>query len=150
LAVGTTNGAYGDNPNEMGANLPWTNLHYEPLFQIATGYSKSCARVPSASLGVFQVKCWGWGGDGSLGQGNSMTLGNSPTTVGAFVPPINLGTGRSVMQVTTGYAHTCALLDDATVKCWGSNAAGQLGLGDTLTRGDGTMPMGDALPALDL
>ena len=40
--------------------------------------------------------------------------------------------GGSVAQIATGYSHTCALLANRTVECWGSNAAGQLGDG-TLT-----------------
>jgi len=46
--------------------------------------------------------------------------------------------------------HSCALLDDASVKCWGSNTNGQLGLGDTGDRGDVSGEMGDALPATQL
>jgi hypothetical protein len=34
--------------------------------------------------------------------------------------------------VATGGAHTCALLDDGQVNCWGYNVFGQLGLGDTV------------------
>jgi alpha-tubulin suppressor-like RCC1 family protein len=34
-----------------------------------------------------------------------------------------------VVQVTTGWDHACALLDSGTVKCWGSDASGQVGNG---------------------
>lgn len=35
-----------------------------------------------------------------------------------------------------GLDHTCALLEDGTVKCWGKNYNGALGLDDFRTRGD--------------
>eukprot|EP00971_Amphidinium_carterae_P316865 6299069-Amphidinium_carterae.1 len=47
----------------------------------------------------------------------------------------------------------CAVLDDASLKCWGSNVNGQLGLADSFNRGDGVTPgygVGDELPAISL
>lgn len=35
-----------------------------------------------------------------------------------------------VQQVVTGYDFSCALMTDGTVRCWGSNDFGQLGIGD--------------------
>ena len=63
---------------------------------------------------------------------------------------IDLGTGRTTRDIEAGDNHTCAILDDASVKCWGSNASGQLGLGDTNNRGDASGEMGNSLPAVDL
>ena len=45
---------------------------------------------------------------------------------------------------------SCALLDDGALKCWGSNYDDQLGLGDTVSRGDRPGEMGDSLPPVDL
>jgi hypothetical protein len=53
------------------------------------------------------------------------------------------------LTVAAGRLHTCALLDDHRVKCWGENVYGQLGVGDGTNR---TLPadMGDHLPTVDL
>jgi len=44
----------------------------------------------------------------------------------------------------------CALLDDDTVKCWGANTQGELGLGDVTARGGSPNTIGDHLPPLGL
>lgn len=40
---------------------------------------------------------------------------------------VDLGTGVTVTEVTTGCQHACALIDDGDVKCFGYNNYGQLG-----------------------
>lgn len=66
--------------------------------------------------------------------------------MGDALPAVDLGTGRTAVAVTAGDGHTCAILDDASTKCWGNNGTGRLGLGDTLKRGAAPGEMGDALP----
>ena len=61
-----------------------------------------------------------------------------------------LGTASVAVSLSAGGDHTCALLGDGRVKCWGSNYSGALGLGDQADRGDQQGEMGDALPALKL
>jgi alpha-tubulin suppressor-like RCC1 family protein len=85
---------------------------------VAIGSSHTCAVV-----GDGEVACWGWNGQGQLGVGDT-----TPRYEPAFV---NLGAGRTATRIATGDMHSCALLDDNTVKCWGNNGSGQLGVGDT-------------------
>lgn len=144
LGVGDTEDR-GDEPGEMGAALPAVDFgggHYAAA--ITAGVFHTCAILNDGT-----VKCWGRNDKGQLGQGNTTDRGDDPGEVAALAP-VQLGTGRSANGLSAGIWHTCARLNNATVKCWGLNQSGQLGLGDTGARGDGPGEMGDALPAVDL
>ena len=87
--------------------------------------------------------------------------------MGNSLPTVSLGAGRSAKTLSLGWLHSCALLDNNLVKCWGANhgcalldndtlkcwgfnMSGQLGLGDTSGRGSAGGQMGDSLPAVDV
>jgi hypothetical protein len=70
--------------------------------------------------------------------------------MGNALPAVDLVTNRTAKGIAAGANYTCVLLDDDSVKCWGVNDAGTLGIGDTTFRGGQPGEMGDALPAVDL
>ena len=86
------------------------------VVQMDSGEEHSCAVLDNGSL-----KCWGRNIYGQLGIGNK-TNQHTPQLV-------NLGTDKTAKQVTAGFRHTCAILNDDTVKCWGWGAYGVLGYG---------------------
>jgi len=136
----------GDGAGEMGASLPAVNLGTgRTAVALSAGFDHVCALLDNGS-----VKCWGRNHHGQLGQGDVADRGDAPGEMGDSLPVVPLGTGRTALAIAAGFAHNCALLDDFTVKCWGFNTFGQLGLGNTDPRGDGSGEMGDALPAVDL
>ena len=65
----------------------------------------------------------------------------------AALRSINLGTGRTATAISAGNEHSCALLDNASVKCWGYNGQGQLGI-ENNDMGDNTGEMA-VLPSID-
>jgi alpha-tubulin suppressor-like RCC1 family protein len=145
LGLGSTL-AQGDEPGEMGDALPTVDLGSGLAARgVTTGSDHTCVL-----LHTNQVKCWGMATQGQLGLGDAADRGVLPGQMGDALAAVDLGSGRSARAVSTGYTHTCAVLDDLRMKCWGLNSVGQLGLGDNVTRGDGPGEMGDALPFLDL
>ena len=96
------------------------------------------------------IKCWGKNDSGQLGQENTSNLGDESNEMGDSLLSIDLGTGKTARAITAGDSHTCAVLDNASLKCWGKNDSGQLGLGNTTTRGDVANEMGDNLTIVDL
>jgi alpha-tubulin suppressor-like RCC1 family protein len=113
--------------------------------QVASGESHTCALVEGG-----KVKCWGLNNAGQLGLGDTQSRGNQPGQMGQSLPAVDLGTGLTATAIAVGGNHTCALLSNATVKCWGYNANGQLGQGDTMNRGDMPGQMGNNLIAINL
>ena len=112
---------------------------------LSSSSSHNCAVLDDDS-----VKCWGYNYNGQLGLGDRNDRGDDWNEMGDNLPAVNLGTGRKAKAISAGGSHTCAILDDNTVKCWGYNYNGQLGLGDKNTRGDDWNGMGDNLPAVNL
>ncbi|HEC08529.1 MAG TPA: hypothetical protein ENI86_03050, partial [Acidimicrobiales bacterium] len=145
LGQGTTDDI-GDNPGEMGDNLPPVDLGAgRTATAITAGSFHTCALLDNNT-----VKCWGYGSFGGLGYGDSVKRGDDPGEMGDNLPAVDLGAGRTATAITAGSVHTCALLDNSTVKCWGDNSTGQLGQGDTTRRGDDPGEMGDNLLPIDL
>ncbi|MHB8959332.1 MAG: RCC1 domain-containing protein, partial [Candidatus Limnocylindrales bacterium] len=97
---------------------------------LAVGGSHACA-LP----GDGTVRCWGADASGQLGDGR--VRGSNSVAPGADTPLVTViaGAGSTapltgVVAIAAGFDHTCALLADTTVRCWGDNAAvvgGQLG-----------------------
>ncbi|MDD9967644.1 MAG: hypothetical protein OXR73_15525, partial [Myxococcales bacterium] len=134
----------GGEPNHMGAMLPIVDLAASAT-AIAAGGEHTCAVLQGGS-----VKCWGANYDGELGQGHTETRGAQPGELGQALATVDLGVGAVAVDVVAGEDHSCALLDDSRVKCWGYNGNGRLGLGDTEDRGDQPDEMGDALGVVEL
>jgi alpha-tubulin suppressor-like RCC1 family protein len=83
---------------------------------ISAGMSHTCALLSEGS-----VRCWGENSDGQLGDGT-----------GSFhrsYVPVKVSGLSGAVAVSTGWNHTCALLADGTIRCWGKNKSGQLGGG---------------------
>ena len=94
--------------------------------QVVVGSGHSCALVDA------KVQCWGSGKNGQLGNG---TIADSSSPVA-----VELGD----VEVRSIHAHfggsTCAVLIDGSLRCWGLNDHGQLGLGHTDPIGDDEFP----------
>jgi len=75
------------------------------------------------------VLCWGAiTADETARPGEGGVV--AATTPYSVPAPVARGVD-SAIQVALGGWHACALLEDRTVRCWGENYFGQLGIGDT-------------------
>ena len=103
--------------------------------RIAAGNFHTCALLSNGT-----VRCWGNGARGQLGYANATVIGDDPNETPDTVGPVDLGAGRTAVAITAGGAHTCAVLDNGDVRCWGDNGVGQLGYGNTIRVGDTETP----------
>lgn len=94
---------------------------------VGVGAFHACARINTA-----QLRCWGANTDGQAGDGTrSTTPKKLPVVVRNQFDTQALSNARTVVGADQ---HTCALLTDSTVQCWGANNFGQVGDGTTTRR----------------
>ena len=82
---------------------------------VSAGRQHSCALTTSGGL-----KCWGLSDGGQLGDGTDDQR-TSPVGVA--------GLDSGIAGVSAGLLHTCAVTSEGSIKCWGVNSSGQLGIG---------------------
>lgn len=111
----------GDGIDREYSNVPIAVLNLANVVSISTGDDFTCVLLNDKT-----VKCWGDNVDGELGNGTSGAgnYASTPTSV------LNLS---DVASVSSGENHTCAVLNDKTIKCWGQNTWGNLGDGTNIS-----------------
>ncbi|MBR9683709.1 hypothetical protein GOV03_04180, partial [Candidatus Woesearchaeota archaeon] len=98
----------------------WFKLSQKNITNLSMGQIFSCALTDNGS-----VYCWGYNGHGQIGQGYA----------GVPIPLPKKVLGLSnVVQMDTGYYHSCAIVQNGSVLCWGYNAYGNLWDTTTATR----------------
>ncbi len=83
--------------------------------EIAAGRLHTCVILDDGS-----VSCWGSNFAGQLGDGTGAER-NVPTQTDS------LGENVTAVNIATGVYHTCVVLNDGTVSCWGDNEYNALG-----------------------
>jgi alpha-tubulin suppressor-like RCC1 family protein len=85
--------------------------------QIASAVGSTCALLSDRS-----VWCWGDNAYGELGTGSAVPgFSATPAPAEGLANIVQIASGPGGLSV-------CALLNDATVRCWGANYADQLGV----------------------
>jgi hypothetical protein len=110
--------------------------------KVAAGGEHTCALVGGG------VKCWGLNDRGQLGNGGGGTPGPTPLigiptdapppTVYSSRPVDVVGLSGAAVDIAVGLRHSCAVISDGTMQCWGFNRDGQLGDGTFVDRAQPT------------
>lgn len=83
---------------------------------------------------------------GMDGRSPASSLGYFSTDMDFNLPKVNFG-DLEVEQLAVGSSFSCALTSEKSIKCWGLNLSGQLGLGHRMNIGTNPAEMGNALKA---
>jgi len=118
-----SDGQIGDSSN-TDRHTPTVVGGLSNVTAIAAGAMHTCARLSDSSL-----RCWGNNSNRQLGDGNT----GNPKDQQSPVQVMGISTA---VGVACGDVHSCALLANGTVSCFGANADGQLGNGDPTGTGD--------------
>jgi alpha-tubulin suppressor-like RCC1 family protein len=89
------------------------------ISDIGLGYATTCALLTSGG-----VECWGYNGQGQLGNG---------TTTESLIP-VPVKRMHTAAALVLGGSHGCALLNGGAVECWGRASYGDLGDGGSTSR----------------
>jgi len=81
---------------------------------VAAGFNFTCALTTAGG-----VRCWGYNSNGQIGDDTEINVDR--------LRPADTDVLGGVAAIAVGTGHTCALTASAGVRCWGANAAGQLG-----------------------
>lgn len=104
-----------------------------PVVRLTAGNEFACA------VGADGVaRCWGAGGYGTLGDG-TLSVRDAPEPI--------VDVGVPLVAIDGAWWHVCAVGDEGSVFCWGTNGFGELGFAPTA--GDSIAPAPQRVPGID-
>ena len=102
---------------------------YQDALSISAGNNHTCVMLEQDRA----IKCWGADESGELGRDANLNrpiaIGDERDEMGEDLSPLRFGQYSVVDQIVAGPKRTCAIIDGDSIKCWGDNQLGQLGLG---------------------
>ncbi len=122
-----TAGELGDASTNLAASPVMVSGLGGYVQKLGLGFSHSCAILSDKTL-----QCWGLNANGQVGSGVAANHFTTPQSVTGIT---------NVIKVVGGGAHTCALLGDGSIKCWGYGFFGQLGNGNSGNTADSNVPV---------
>ncbi len=117
------------NGTTTGSATPVAVSTSESFIDFRAGERHTCATSTTGELW-----CWGRNSSGQLGDDTS-THRSTPVLVKDLPSP--------VVELSGGKSHNCVILDDDTLRCWGHNGYGQLGIGNTSSQYKPVLVMSD-------
>lgn len=135
--TGTSTVTFTDSTTPTAQTASQTVYNIVPVDVVGSWGYHTCVKYSHSTYGagLYKLKCWGLNSNGQLGYGDTNARGNATTEIGYGLGLIkNTGTTGADMlikDVSLGLSHTCVILNDDTVKCWGLNTSGQLGYNNT-------------------
>ena len=103
-----------DDKGQLGNGATTTANQYEPVYvnlptgqkgvSVAAGKEHTCVLLDSGS-----VMCWGGDGQGQLGNGATTTTDQDEPVL------VDLPTGRTAVEISGFWDHTCAILDNGSL-----------------------------------
>ena len=107
-------GQIGNGDSTTDVALPAPVLNLGPIADLIGGGYHNCAL-----MGDGTAKCWGRNDRGQVGNG---------TDVGPITTPTQVSGLTTAAALSLGTYHSCALLQNASVQCWGQSDFGQAGV----------------------
>ena len=137
-------GAYGDGTEGYTAGLKTPSI--TNVVDLTAGQDHLCTVVDNGT-----AWCWGRDQADQLGDNatNTPPIGGVSGGAGSSTPVAVAGGISNFIQIEAYSQTTCALTDNGTVWCWGSNDNGQLGDGSTTSR-DYPVQVQNITDALDI
>lgn len=129
LGYGDTNHR-GDEPNEMGNNLPVISfIPSATITKITLGGANTCI-----SKGML-ISCFGDNNYGQFALGNTRNIGDQPNEMGKKLRSTAISLYYGGIWPVVGSGFICVFSDSLKMRCFGKNIHGELGQGDTVNRG---------------